>query len=113
MVDFKRAPGTDTADPSNDPVGSIETLGSSIDISILSDDADPLSILMLVGGLAAMGAGLLAIRHFARRRATMGCPWEVDARRRSRVGMTGWVCADCGASGYTNDGQPPKECGKA
>lgn len=113
MADFKRAPGTDRADPSDDPVGSIETLGSSIDISILSDDVDPLSIVMLVGGLAALGAGLLAIRHLARRRTAVGCAWEVDTRRRSRVGMTGWVCADCGASGYTNDGQPPKECGKA
>lgn len=113
MVDFKRAPGTDEADPTADPVGSIEQLGSSIDVSILSDDVDPLSVLILVGGLAALGAGLLAIRHLARRRGAAGCPWEVDPRRRSRVGMTGWVCADCGASGYTNDGKPPRECGKA
>lgn len=38
------------------------------------------------------------------------CRWTRDKRRHRQTRFTRWVCAECGAEGYSSDGRPPTAC---
>ncbi len=38
------------------------------------------------------------------------CRWKRDKQRHRQARFTRWVCAECGAEGYSSDNRPPTEC---